>query len=299
MYVRPLGDILRKHGVKFHMYADDTQIYIPFNPKIPGNSESALAKLKGCISEVQQWMLVNKLKLNQDKTEFLLIASPNHHRLLSNTRLVIDPNTVIHPSPFVRNLGVVFDKFMNMDEHVTQMSKSINYHIRNLSRIRRYIDKDTCHAAVRALITSRLDYCNSLLNGITNKNMVRLQSLQNKAARLVYMTPKHTPTSPLIVKLHWLRIPQRIQYKILTIVFNSIHKEAPQYINELLHTYDSTYHLRSSKRTSLVIPKTHKRAGDRSFSYIAPKLWNSLPSSLANKPSNSLFKNHLKSHLFQ
>ena len=141
--------------------------------------------------------------------------------------------------------------------------------------------------------------CNSLLNGITNKNMVRLQSLQNKAARLVYMTPKHTPTSPLIVKLHWLRIPQRIQYKILTIVFNSIHKEAPQYINELLHTYDSTYHLRSSKRTSLVIPKTHKRAGDRSFSYIAPKLWNSLPPSLANKPSNSLFKNHLKSHLFQ
>ena len=138
-----------------------------------------------------------------------------------------------------------------------------------------------------------------LLNGITNKNMIRLQSLQNKAARLVYMTPKHISTSPLIAKLHWLRIPQRIQYKILTIVFNSIHKEAPQYINELLHTYESTYHLRSSKRTSLVIPKTHKRAGDRSFSYIAPKLWNSLPPSLANKPSNSLFKKHLKSHLFQ
>ena len=110
---------------------------------------------------------------------------------------------------------------------------------------------------------------------------------------------EHTPTSPLIAKLHRLRIPQRIQYKILTIVFNSIHKEAPQYINELLHTYESTYHLRSSKRTSLVIPKTHKRAGDRSFSYIAPKLWNSLPPSLANKPSNSLFKKHLKSHLFQ
>ena len=176
---------------------------------------------------------------------------------------------------------------------------TMNYHIRNLSKIRRHIDKDTCHTAVRALITSRLDYCNSLLNGITNKNMVRLQSLQNKAARLVYMTPKHTPTSPLIAKLHWLRIPQRIQYKILTIVFNSIHKEAPQYVNELLHTYESTYHLRSSKRTSLVIPKTHKRAGDRSFSYIAPKLWNSFPPSLANKPSNSLFKKHLKSHIFQ
>ena len=190
---------------------------------------------------------------------------------------------------------------MNMDEHVTQICKSVNYHIRNLSRIRRYIDKDTCHTAVRALITSRLDYCNSLLNGITNKNMVRLQSLQNKAARLVYMTPKHTPTSPLIAKLslYWLRIPQIIQYKILTIVFNSIHKEVPQYINELLHTYESTYHLRSSKRTSLVIPKTLKRAGYRSFSYIAPKLWNSLPPSLTNKASNPLFKKHLKSNLFQ
>ena len=72
MYVRPIGDILRKHGVSFHMYADDIQIYIPFNPKIPGNAESALAKLKLCITEVQDWMLTNKLKLNRDKTEFFI-----------------------------------------------------------------------------------------------------------------------------------------------------------------------------------------------------------------------------------
>ena len=189
-------------------------------------------------------MLVNKLKLNEDKTEFLLIASPHHHRLLNDTRLIIDQIT-LNPASSVRNLGVIFDKFMNMDDHVTNMCKSINYHIRNLSRIRRYIDKDTCHAAVRALIISRLDYCNSLLNGITNKNVDHLLSL---FARLIHMTPKHTTIYPLLADIHWLRIPQRIQFKILTLVFKSLHNDAPQYLTELLHIHRSAYNLRSSSQ---------------------------------------------------
>ena len=110
----------------------------------------------------------------------------------------------------------------------------------------RYTVELTCHVVF--IGGCRVDRsCNSLLNGISNKNMDRLQSLQNKAARLVHMTPKYyTPTSPHIADLHWLRIPQRIQYKILTLVFKSMHNEVPQYISDLLHIHQSTYNLCSS-----------------------------------------------------
>ena len=133
---------------------------------------------------------------------------------------------------------------------------------------------------------------------ITVKNLNRLQHLQNKAARLVYMMPKYTHTSPLISDLHWLRIPQRIQFKTLTLVFKALHDEAPDYLAELLHTYHSNYNLRSSCRTTLEVPRTNKNAADRSFSYIALKLWNSIPKELANHTSTPLFKKHLKTHLF-
>jgi hypothetical protein len=297
MYVRPIGDVLRRHGVQFHMYADDIQIYLTCDPSKPGEIVNTLSKLSQCINEVQQWMLVNKLKLNQDKTEFIIIASSHHHHLLQNTDLLLD-NDTIRPSSSVRNLGVVFDKCMSMTDHVTAISKSVNYHLRNLNKIRRYIDTDTCHAAVRSLVSSRLDYCNSLLNGITVKNMNRLQCLQNKAARLVFMLPKRTHTSPLLRELHWLRIPQRVQYKTLTLVYKAIHDEAPKYISDMLHVRESSYNFRSSCRIMFNVPLTKKRVGDSAFNYIAPKLWNSIPHMLANLASRNQFKKKLKTHLF-
>ena len=102
-----------------------------------------------------------------------------------------------------------------MSKHVANVSRSVNFHIRNISRIRKFIDKDSCHAVIRALVLSRLDYCNSLLNGILLKDLDSLQLLQNKAARLIHCKPKSVHVTPLINDLHWLRVNNRVIYKTL------------------------------------------------------------------------------------
>ena len=151
-------------------------------------------------------MFVNKLKLNQDKTEFISFASPAHHRKLQHVSLQLDEHTTISPRPSdsIRLLGCVLDKQMSMN-----VSKSVNFHSRNISRIRKFIDKDTCHSVVRSLITSRLDYCNSLYDGVTGKNLDRLQKLQRKFAnQTITLGPPHVPLptplehiSLLVIKL--------------------------------------------------------------------------------------------------
>ena len=298
MYTRPIGDILIKRDVQYHIYADDIQLFLSCDPNIPGEVECVLYRLRMCVKDIELWMTHNKLKLNRDKTEFLIASSRHQYRLFENANLILDNGIEISPSTSVRNLGVIFDRFMNMNDHISSLSKSVNFHIRNLSQIRKYIDKDTCHKAVRSLITSRLDYCNSLLNNTTSQNLNRLQILQNKAARLIHRMPKFTTTSPLIQDLHWLRIPQRIQFKTITLAYKSLNNQTPHYITELLHVRESRYNFRSSCRIILEVPRINMRAGDQSFSVAAPKLWNALPNKIASADSIASLKKQLKTHLF-
>ena len=136
-------------------------------------------------------MLNNRLKLNQAKTEFVVASSSHHYRSLQHLTLNLDGHE-IPSSPSIRNLGVIFDYSMTMAEHITNLSRSINWQLRNLNRIRKFLDTDTCHNIVRTLILSKLDYCNSLLYGIDNKHVNRLQVLQNKCARLILKQPSRT-----------------------------------------------------------------------------------------------------------
>ena len=112
-----------------------------------------------------------------------------------------------------------------MSQHVTNLCKSVNWQIRNLTRIRRFLDQDTCANLVRTLILSRLDYCNILFNGMLQKDLYRLQKLQNKCARLVYRMPKSTHVTPLLKDLHWLRIEKRIIFKTLLYVYKPLKRK--------------------------------------------------------------------------
>ncbi|XP_072023001.1 uncharacterized protein [Amphiura filiformis] len=169
MYTYPMGAIIRRYNINYHLYADDVQLYIEFDPKIPGDAAVAAFKLQACIAELKIWMSTNKLQLNKSKTEFMVLASKHNLKDLSTVTLNLD-NTTITPSTVIKNLGVKFESDMSMTAQVASISSSTNYHLRNINRIRRFIDKDTCKQAVRALITSRLDYCNSLLINITAKD---------------------------------------------------------------------------------------------------------------------------------
>ena len=164
-------------------------------------SKQNKTKLTQCVKDIQQWMTANKLKLNQEKTEFFIACSPYHRSRISHLTLWIG-DTEIPQSQSIRNLGVVFDQHMTMSHHITPLSKSVNWNIRNIYRIRRFIDTDTCSHIVRSIVLSKLDYCNILLNCITKKDLNRLQKLQNKCIRLIFQQPRSTHITFFRDKLH-------------------------------------------------------------------------------------------------
>ena len=239
-------------------------------------------------------MIQNKLKLNPDKTEFFMACSPHHEKRLQHLSLPLDGTATILPSTEVRNLGVVFDRHMSMSNHITSLCKSINWQIRNINRIRRFIDFETCANTVRALILSRLDYCNLLFNNITQKDLTRLQKLQNKCARLIYQQPRSCHVTPLLTELHWLSVADRITFKTLLCVYKSLNGLCPQYMFDCLVVNTprpGSVTTRSSHHgLNLKVPKTCKCAGDRAYSVAAPRLWNNLPLHIRNASSVASFK---------
>ena len=301
IYTLPIGDIIRKHNVCFHAYADDKQLYDSFNPNTVGAAEMSLQKLQGCISELQSWMNPNKLKLNSDKTEFFIAGSIHSLKKLPNLELKVGDH-VIRPSPNVRNLGVVFDNKMSMTKQVNSIISSAYLQLRNIKRIQRYLDKDTKHHVVRALILSRLDYANSLLYGLKSQDLRRLQSIQNKAAKLIFSVPRLTNPVPLLNKLHWLPIQNRIKFKLCLLIYKCLNESAPTYlINEisLKPALSSGAVTRSAQdKTLLVIPACKKSIGDKAFAVAGPSIWNRLPQSVREAKSVNQFKKLLKTHLF-
>ena len=294
-----MGQIIHKHGLKYHVYADDVQIYVIFNPNCAGDAVCALFHLSSCVKDLQSWMLNNRLKLNQAKTEFFVASSPHHYSSLQCHTLNLDGHE-IPSSPCIRNLGVTFDYSMTMAEHIKNISRSINWQLRNLNRIRKFLDTDTCHNIVRTLILSKLDYCNSLLYGINKKHINRLQVLQNKCARLILKQPTRSHASPLLQSLHWLPIEKRIQFKIIVQAFKAIHLSSPSYLASYFQSRVSKtkYTLRSDLAISLEVPRAKKHAGDRALSVAGPHLWNDLPICVRSIDHLNGFKNSLKSHLF-
>ena len=153
-----------------------------------------------------------------------------------------------------------------------------------------------------SLVLSKLDYCNSLFYGTSKKILQKLQRVQNTAAKIVFGAKKYDHVSPLLKKLHWLPVTSRIEFKIASICYKFFtDTHFPKYLSELLHVYEPKRTLRSSNDIRLLLPKSTRKKtfGDRSFSYSAPHIWNSLPYSLRHSKSLSQFKTNLKTFFFR
>jgi hypothetical protein len=298
VYSAPIADIVRRHNLQVHMYADDTQLYLTFKPNIPCQETSALQQVRTCVADISRWMTKNKLKLNPDKTEFLIIATNQQRSKIGTTEVQL-VDSVIPATTSARNLGVYLDQAMNMDAHVSSVCKSATYHLRNINSIRNVLTYQTTETLVHAFITSRLDNGNSLLYGITEKSLDKLQYVQNAAARLVVKVEKRHHITPILKDLHWLPIRKRIEFKILLLTWKCLNNNAPDYLQELLLTYDPCRRLRSVDKLLLQIPRSNLRScGDRAFSVVAPRLWNQLPVHIKSIQSINDFKQKLKTHLF-
>ena len=246
-------------------------------------------------------MARNKLKLNDDKTELLLVA-PKYHmsRLLESNPTVTVGSAAIALSPCVRNLGAMFDRHMDMSVQVDQVTRSMYLHIRLISKVRHLLDTETCKRVINALVISRLDFNNALLLGVPDTLLHKLQRAQNAAARLVSGTRKYDHISPVLRSLHWLPVRERIKYKALLLVYKVVNDlSPPRYISDLLSHQVPARTLRSSSKTSLLTVKRPKKlTGVKAFEYFGPFHWNNLSDSVRQSPSLETYKINLKTTLF-
>ena len=300
IYTSDLLDVLEKQLPHAHCYADDTQLYFSFKPNGDVSEGEAVAVMESCLSDIRTWMIKNRLLINDDKTEFLIIGTRPQLRKINISHIRVGEADIV-PVSHVKNLGCIFDSTLNMDQHVLATCKAAFFHLHNIRRIRKYLDQSSLFTIIHAFITSRLDYCNGLLYGATATQIEKLQRVQNAAARLATGTPKFSHMQPVLRQLNWLPIRSRIHYKILLLTFKCIHGLAPPYLSELITVNQlSRYSLRSSQGITLNHPTSKMLAtlGDKAFSSAAPKLWNQLPQTLRNQLSINVFKKHLKTHLF-
>ncbi len=295
IYTLPLCAILRHHDIKYAIYADDTQLYCSFDAS---SAPEILGKVISCIQDIRSWMIRNKLKINDDKTEFLIISSPRA-KLAFNPSLKIGEVTV-EPTSSCRNLGVLFDKHLSMESHIVNVCRCMMFHLRSIAAIRPMLTESATSQLVHSLVTSRLDYCNSLLYGLPDTLLSKLQRVQNIAAPIFRRCDHFCHIRPVLQDLHWLPVKYRIVFKVLLFTYRTIHGSAPEYLSDLITPYKPQRCLRSSSRSLLTVPKMRlKSYGEQAFVYAAAKEWNELPDEVKSCDSLNSFKTMLKTYLFK
>ena len=228
LYVNPIGDICRKHHITFHSHADDTQNYLGFKPQKDA-ATNCLSNLENCTGDIRSLMKSNLLKLNDDKSEFLVLGTRKNLETAGNFSLKIG-NNIIQQSECIINLGMFWDKEIKGTTHFNKLTSSLYSAIRNIAWMRHLIERDTTKILMQALVLSKLDYCNSPFIRCTWYNLSKLQRVQNMAGRVILKLQKHDCITLHLSNCHWLKVAERIDFKVAVQVFKYLRDMAPTYL---------------------------------------------------------------------
>ena len=297
LYTSPLGDICRSDNVVFHSCADDQQNYMSFSPALQGSKDHCIQTLESCISDIRIWMRTNLLKLNDNKTKIILLGTRQQLGKVGQFEIKIGQDN-ISPAPTARNLGVVLNQEMKWTSHINRLSASLFVTICSIAHIWHQLNKETAKIIIQALVLSKLDYCNSVYHGAPKYSIAKLQRLQNMSARVVSNVKYCNHITPYLSDLHWLKVNERMVYKICTIMYKCVHGLAPEYLQNLV-VRSHPRRLRSAENNRLpTIRCNTSMALHSAFSSTGPRTWNTLPQHIINCKDIESFKTKLKTFLF-
>ena len=200
----------------------------------PDKISELLHSMLSCINDVKAWAPANMLKLNDNKTELMLVTSKRTRHLHSPHISITIGNAKIPFKQSVRNLGITLDCHLTLNAHVSNITRTCYFELRRLASIRRFLTSTATATLASAFDLSRIDYCNSLLFGSTHDVTSHLQRLQNYAARVILRLPKSSNITTHLESLHWLPVNVRSTYKIACLCYHCHSSTAPSYVADML-----------------------------------------------------------------
>lgn len=293
-YLIGIGAVISRHRqISYLLYADDIQL---FTNSTPQSIPLALKSLENCVADIREWLSSKFLLLNTTKTELILFGSPTQlHKTLSHDICIRVGDDIIRPQNSVRNLGVFFDPTLSMELHVQKICRDSFSHCRLISFVRDCLTKESCIMAINSLVLSRIDFAPSLLIGVSQKLLHRLQLVINTAARIILKIRKFDHISKGLDLLQWLPIEKRIQLRIALLSWKAVRLGEPTYLASLLSAQPSCqYGLRSVDQDLLMVPWIGSAKGSRAFRIVAPRIWNSIPIAVRNSSKACTFVEQCK-----
>ena len=284
--------------MQVHLYADDCQIYISFQPEATKQIEQ---KIQACLSDIKDWMDKSFLKLNPNKTNLIILNSKR--KPYDTIPININFNNCYVPSiETVVSLGVSISQNLELNKFISKKVQICSFHLRNLFHIKNSLPVDVRIVLVTNLILSTLDYCNSLLAGATGKDLKPLQRIMNRAIRFIFNLRRRDHITEYAYKAHFLPVSFRIRFKICLLAYKIINGMSPGYLSDGLEMFQPTtkVNLRVGHgRDNFMFKYPPTKSPHNSLYSKLITNWNILPYQLRTTDNLKLFKIRLKTHLFR
>ena len=292
IYTKPFPERMQVVSVSVEGYADDNQLLKPFN--VVFQVQVLGEGIENTFQVIEKWMNENFLKLNCGKTKIMIVAPEGVRKQIIINGTFINGHCIRFVES-AKNLGVHVDSSLTMNTQVQKVVAACFSTIRLLARIKHFLMTEDIQILVCALILSMLDYCNILYYGISAANMKKLQSVQNSAARLACKVNLYDKvrSEELFERLHWLKVRDRIVFKMLITVHKCVYGNAPADLKEMIRLS------RSNRTRKLEAKDCTGGMGDRAFSVCGPRLGNALPTNMRMLDELDDFKGKLKTYLFK
>ena len=294
IYIRSLYKTINSTLFNVHGFADDHQVFKSF--KTESEYQIMTDELPVCFRVINEWMTTHFLQLNPGKTEIMVFGTQNTLSKLEIQGVFITPDLCIRLDSTSKNLGLHLDSCLTFSAQVKKLKISCFRKLRNIARMKAFLTVGQMQTLVQALVISSLDYCNGLYFGTSNAVTKQLQNIQNRACATILGLKRKESKREHLQKLHWLPILERIEFKIILLVYKALNGLAPAYISELIH-FNA---ISGSRSPSLRTYISKSCLGDRAFICCAAKLWNALPTEIRECPFGiNVFKLRLKTYLFK
>ena len=261
------------------------------------DSSRAMAVVNQDLRNISKWCTKNWLLINPDKTKLVVVGSAQLIKRLPHISLSLLCKT-ISPVPFAKDLGVYIDQYLTYDVHITKTASSCMNQLVQISRIKHLLDKKTLLLLINSFVFSKLFYCSSVCGNTSQRNLRKLQLVQNFAARVVLGLRKFDHISQGRRSLKWLDVSEKVLFNDLLLAFKCVNGLAPDYLGKYF-VKRSKVHCRNTRAcNNFVVPRCRLSMGQRAFYFRGPREWNGLADNIKNIKEVDGFKRTLFNNMF-